>query len=116
MLKRVKIIASTLVSSATLFVGNRVFAALVVTPPTYDIPTIVSRVLDVVLGGAALVSVIYIIIGGFSYITSAGNAEKVGKATQTITYAVIGLVVVALAFAIKSYAIRLITGGDIPVL
>jgi hypothetical protein len=52
------------------------------------------NVLSLLVGVAA---VIMIIIGGFKYITSQGEAANTASAKNTIFYAIIGLVVVALA-------------------
>jgi len=51
-----------------------------------------------------LAAVILIITSGISMITSAGNADAVGNARKRITNAVIGLVLVALAWTIVSFA------------
>ncbi len=40
-----------------------------------------------------IVSVFFVMYGGFQYITSSGNEKGVEKAKQTITYALIGLLV-----------------------
>lgn len=64
------------------------------------------NVLRVVFGVAGGVAMIMIVIGGFKYITSLGNAQNVAKAKDTILYAVIGLVVVILAYAIVTFVIR----------
>lgn len=52
------------------------------------------------LGIAGLVAVVFLIMGGFSYITAAGNEEQTKKATKTLLNAVIGLVIIFAAFAI----------------
>ncbi len=44
-----------------------------------------------------VISVIMIIYGGFKYITSGGDSGNVGNARNTIVYALVGLVIVALA-------------------
>lgn len=44
-----------------------------------------------------IVAVIMIIVGGFKYITSGGDSGNITSAKNTIIYAVIGLVIVALA-------------------
>lgn len=44
-----------------------------------------------------IVAVIMIIFGGFRYITAGGDSGKINSAQQTIIYAIVGLVVVALA-------------------
>ncbi len=46
-------------------------------------------------GGA--IAVIYVVYGGFKYVTSAGNAEKASSGRQTIFYALIGLVLIIAA-------------------
>lgn len=58
------------------------------------------RIINYVLGAAGLVAVIYLIIGGFNYITAGGNEEQSKKATKTLLNAVIGLVVIFAAYAI----------------
>src|SRR4029077_20357094 len=53
----------------------------------------VVNILSVIVG---VVAVIMIIWGGFKYITSGGETGKVTSAKNTIIYAIIGLIVVAL--------------------
>lgn len=53
-----------------------------------------------------IVAVIMIIVGGFRYVTSAGNQEKTKSAKNTILYALIGLVVVALAQTIVAFTLN----------
>lgn len=59
-----------------------------------------------------VVSVIMIIIGGLKYITSAGDSGNITAAKNTILYAVIGLVVVALAQFIVRFVIGKVVGTD----
>ena len=49
------------------------------------------------------VSVIMLIIGGLRYVLSSGEASAVKGAKDTILYAIIGIVVAILAFAIVSF-------------
>jgi len=51
-------------------------------------------ILSFVIGAAA---VIMIVVGAFKYITSGGDSNRIGSAKQTIMYALVGLVVAALA-------------------
>lgn len=53
-----------------------------------------------------VISVIMIIIGGLKYITSGGDSGNVSGAKNTILYAVIGLVVVALAQVIVRFVLE----------
>jgi hypothetical protein len=52
-----------------------------------------------------IIAVVMIIIGGVKYITSGGDAGNVTSAKNTILYAVIGLVVVALAQIIVRFVL-----------
>jgi len=63
----------------------------------------VINLLSVLVGVAA---VIMIIIGGFRYITSAGDSNKVTSAKNTIIYAIIGLIIVALAQLIVHFVLN----------
>lgn len=78
----------------------------------------IANILRAVIGMAGFVAVIFIVVGGVNYMTSAGDASKVKKAKDTILYAVIGLVICALAFAIVNWTIGIIDNGtsniDIP--
>ena len=77
--------------------------------PTPDQPNIsgtiqlVVNILSVVVG---ITAVIMIIIGGFKYITSTGDSASVNSAKNTILYAIIGLVIVALAQVIVAFVLN----------
>jgi hypothetical protein len=53
--------------------------------------------------GAA--AVVLVILGGITMITSSGNPEAIASARKRIIYALVGLVVVALAWAIVSFVV-----------
>lgn len=74
--------------------------------------TVISNILKAVIGVAGLVAVVYIVIGGVQYMTSAGDSGKTAKAKNTILYALIGLIVCALAFAIVNWTIGAINGNS----
>lgn len=61
------------------------------------------RIFQVVVG---LISVIMIIMGGLKYITSGGDSASVGSAKNTILYAMVGIVVVALAEIIVQFVLN----------
>lgn len=72
---------------------------------TTELPDYVQTVLYTIISVLGIVAVIYIIIGGVSYMTSTGDPQKTQKARKTILYAVIGLVICVLAFAIVNFVI-----------
>lgn len=60
---------------------------------------------------ASISSLVFIIVGGITFILSAGNDDKIKKAVHTIRYAIIGLVISFLAFFLVAWLSRLL---DIP--
>ncbi len=55
---------------------------------------------DWLLGVAPAIAVILIIIGGFYYVTSIGDPQKAIKAKEIIRYAITGLVIIGLSYAL----------------
>ncbi len=68
-----------------------------------SIVTSVINILSLVVGVAA---VIMIMVGGMRYITSNGDSGQVGNAKNTILYAIVGLIVVALAQIIVRFVVN----------
>lgn len=73
-----------------------------------QINKIVDAIIDVFSIVVGIVAVIMVMVGGFKYITSNGDAGNVSSAKKTIIYAIVGLVVVALAqFIVQFVIVRL---------
>lgn len=62
-------------------------------------------VLSTVYAIAGIMAVIAIIFAGYIYTASNGEVDKIRKAKNIILYAVIGLVVVMLAFVITQFVL-----------
>ena len=77
--------------------------------PGGTLPGLITTISNTVLLLVGVVAVLFLIIGGFQYISSAGNPENVGKAKQTILYAIIGIVVTLLAYVIVKFVIGQLT-------
>jgi len=73
------------------------------------INSIVHTIVNILSAVVGIVAVIMIIVGGFRYITSGGNDTSVTSAKNTILYAIIGLVVVALAQLIVRFTLSKLT-------
>lgn len=58
-----------------------------------------------------IVAVVMIIIGGMRYITSSGSDSNVTSAKNTILYAVIGLIIVAMAQVIIRFVLNKLASG-----
>lgn len=63
-------------------------------------------IINVILGVIGVVAVAVIVIGGIFYVTSAGDAAKTKKAMHAIIYAIVGLVIALLAFAIVNFVLK----------
>lgn len=63
----------------------------------------VTSAIQWVIGVVGFVAAIYVVYGGITYMTSAGDPNKLAKAKQIITYALIGLLIVALSEIIVSF-------------
>lgn len=72
---------------------------------------IVATFIAFALIAASILCLVFIIIGGISFILSAGDEDKIKKAVHTIRYAIIGLIVTFVAFFAVSFITRLL---DIP--
>jgi hypothetical protein len=68
----------------------------------YNIPEVINKGLAYAILLAGLLSVVFIIIGGFSFILSGGAEDKIKQAVGTIRYAIIGLIVTILSVIIVS--------------
>jgi len=67
------------------------------------------NIFSVIVG---VVAVIMIIVGGFRYITSGGDSNNISSAKNTIIYAIIGLIIVALAQFIVQFVLAKVTNQD----
>ena len=69
-----------------------------------------TQITNTVLYIVGIISVIMLIYGGLRYVISGGDSKKVTDAKNTILYAIIGLIISILAFAIVNFVINAITG------
>ena len=67
-----------------------------------DIVSYVINIFSIIVG---IIAVIMIIVGGLKYITSGGDSNKVTSAKNSIVYAIIGLIIVALAQIIVKFVL-----------
>lgn len=99
------------------FIGNKfgtgggTGAAVKTTLDTSALPTTqagapqIKTIISVVLGIVGALSLLFVTIGGFRYVLSQGDPQATSKAKDTILYALIGLLVTALAQAIVTFVI-----------
>jgi len=66
-----------------------------------QISNFIKGMIQALAGLSGLVATGYFVIGGFTYITSSGNPQKLEKAKRTITYSGIGLAITIGAFVLS---------------
>lgn len=76
-----------------------------------DAEEVVKDVLNVVFTWVGIIAVIVIIIGGVLYMTAQGDPGKLAHAKNAIMFAVIGLIVALLSFAIVNFVLDRMKGA-----
>lgn len=77
-----------------------------------SVPQIFRTIINWALGIAFGVAVIFLIIGGFRYITAGGNEESVEKGKSSVINALIGIVIIVLSYVIVNVVANLVTGNN----
>lgn len=70
-----------------------------------DFDASIMNITNWLLGFVATISVIVIIYGGMVYVSSSGDQERVTSAKKSVKYAVMGLIVAGIAYAIVNLVI-----------
>ena len=68
-----------------------------------DPRAMVGRIINIVLSFLGVIAVVIILLGGFKWMTAAGNDEKVEEAKKLLGSGVIGLVIILAAWAISGF-------------
>ena len=76
-----------------------------------DLPTIIGRIIYVFLGTIGVVLLGLILFAGYLWMTAGGDEKQVKSAKDRIRNAVIGLVIIASAFAITNFIMSQLTGS-----
>ena len=76
---------------------------------TPDFQTLLANFISIFLYFAGGIATLFLIIGGYRYVVGSGNEEATEKAKKTITSAVIGIVIIVMAFAIVMIINTLLT-------
>jgi hypothetical protein len=114
----------------TLLIGRALSAAATTTPATnitHDNPAkagaeaargdgmpaelvgpdgIFTQITNTALYAVGIISIIMLIWGGLRYVVSGGDSKKVTDAKNTVIYAIIGLIIAILAYAIVNFVIN----------
>lgn len=74
---------------------------------------LIQRFLDILLTLAGIIAILFIVLGGYQYITSRGAEDQAKAGRKTMTYAIIGLIAILLAYTGVNLVVRLITTGTL---
>jgi len=71
-----------------------------------DLGSFIINIINWAIGFAAVLAVIMLIVAGFIYITANGNENNIKKATTTLTFAIVGLVVCFIAVLLVNFVLK----------
>lgn len=74
-----------------------------------DLEVVFARIISIVASVVSFVLFIMLLIGGFKFLTSGGDPKKTESAKGTMTYAIVGLVVIIASYLILK-VIEALTG------
>lgn len=74
-----------------------------------DLIQVMMNITNYILGVVSMIAVLMIVYSGLMYLTSGGNDDAVENAKRTLSNAIIGLIIVGLAYAIVTVVVFVIT-------
>ena len=93
----------------SLSLANPVFAQEEEPKKIGELFDVLDNVLQHIFPLAGLICVVFVIIGGYMWMSAAGDPSRVKSAQSTLTWAIIGLIVVLLAVAIIEVIVKFIS-------
>lgn len=109
--KSLRFVVLLAVLSMPLLLSDIALAQEVTGGGVAQVENFIRNVIKVVAGLSGLVATFFFVVGGYTYITSSGNPEKLEKAKDTLKWSAIGLVIVFAAFIISSIVTELATSA-----
>lgn len=76
-----------------------------------DIPTIVGNAINIVMGILGSIALLIFVYGGFMWLLSGGNAEKVKTGTNAMVWSAVGIFIIFSSYAIISLVIKGLSGA-----
>lgn len=71
-----------------------------------DVPTVIAKVIQIIMGLSATIMLAVILYAGFIYLFSQGNPEKTKKAWALIKNASIGIIIIVTAYSLSQFIIN----------
>ena len=70
---------------------------------------LIVNIVRIMLMFAGIVAVAFVVIGGYQYVTSAGNEETAEKGRKTVVNAIIGIILIVLSYVIINVIANLVS-------
>lgn len=67
------------------------------------LPKIISAGIQILFVTVVILSFVFLLLGGISWITAGGNKESLEKAQKRVTYSIVGLIIALLSFAVLGF-------------
>ena len=104
-------VASLILVSTVIFFIPLISSAQMLVPQidgltTADIRTVAGSIIQIFLGLLGLIALVIILYGGFVWMTSGGNEEKISKAKKILSSGVIGLLIILASYAITTFILE----------
>ena len=78
-------------------------------PEHADLLDMIAQIANYLFWILLAISIVFIVYAGLLFVTASGNAEQVEKARGIILYAIIGIIVAILAYAIRGFLLGLVS-------
>ncbi len=105
---KLKLIATYVAMGAPLVLTHTALAA---TGDVSSVESFIRSLIQVIAGLAGLIATGFFVVGGFAYITSTGNPERLDRAKHTLIYSGVGLAIVIGAFVLSNIVTTLATNA-----
>ena len=115
--ERMKKIFYTLMLAPSLLMGSKALAQFGLNDVNTalgerDLKSSINAMINVILGFLGILATVIILLGGFKWMTSQGNSEKVTQAKEMIKNAIIGIAMVLLSYTIVFAVYNIIMTGQ----
>ena len=71
-----------------------------------SVPQMVGNTIRIVLGLSGTAALIFVVIGGIKWMTSAGDTTKIGNARKLMISGAVGVLIIAAAYAITDFVMK----------
>jgi hypothetical protein len=81
--------------------------------PATDVRDVAVNLINVLLGALGIIFLMLVLYGGFLWMVAGGNDDQAAKGRKVIGNAIVGLLVIFLAFAITTFVFTILTDAAV---